>query len=289
MTKIDWLRMTDKGEGIADTYSAMLQYHLGQGSERKPFFGYSKSLRFDCGATMHWNDIRPDMGRMWDFNAEAIDSVGQEAAHVILSWTRDYPVNLRRIDIAHDILNQETSIDLIHNQVTRGMENGECRKRLYNPMLGDSKRILEIGARTSNLYTRAYDKGLELNLAEYKKDNWVRIEFEIKDDLAIGLQKAIHENSEMSYSEWIPAVWLGLFRNVFPQTPAMCGDWFSWGIQPIWGALPRKETDTRYWLETQVRSGILNYVANHNDGEQWFYDYCRGLIDDIEKRRNNKR
>lgn len=284
MSKLDWLRLTDKAETLPNSYSALLASHFGHGSERKPFFGYKKALRFDCGATMHWSDDRPDMGRMWDMNAECVDELGQESAMVILRWANSYPVSLRRIDIAHDILNQETSIEMLHNQLKRGMENGECRKRTLDPTLGDSKRIIEIGARSSNLFCRTYDKGLQLNLADYKLDNWIRIEFEIKDDLANGILVAAQQHHDIPYSEWLASVWLGLFRNVFPQNSAVCGSWFDWGINPIWGNLPKKETDTRYWLETQVRSGIINYAMTQDDPVEFCRKYFFFVLEGLERR-----
>ena len=289
MTRIDWLRLNDKAETLDGSFSALLSSHLGVGSPRSPFFGYKEALRFDCGATLHWHNDRPDMGRMWDFNGGAIEAIGQEAAMVILRWTDGKPVNLRRIDIAHDIFNGALPLETLHEQIKRGMENKECRKRFYNPTLGDSKRILELGARTSNLFCRVYDKGLELNLADYKIDNWNRIEFECKDDLAIGVLEAAHKNIDMPYGEWIAAVWLGMFRNFFPQNAVVCGDWFQWGIQPIWGSLPKRETDTLYWLQTQVKSGIVNHAMLQDDPVEFCRNYFFFVLNSLEERMNNAR
>lgn len=283
MTRIDWFRCVDKQTTNDKGFSAWIFDLLGTYIETKPFFGYKSAIRFECGATFHWHYDRPDMGRMWDFSGSTITELGQEAIHVIASTAcRHDAVNFRRIDLAHDVFNGEATIENIHKALLAGFESGECRKRTYNPTLGVTKRILELGSRSSDLFCRVYDKGLEQNIVNAKFDDWIRFEFEVKGDMAQALKSELVKHGDMKFSDFAAGAWLGLFMSFFPQNQAVLGTWFDWGITPIWGALPQKTPDTRYWLENQVKSGILNYVRSHEGGATWLADYFSSIVEALE-------
>lgn len=288
MTHIHWLRLTDKSESTSHTLSGRLADHFGQNKPHTPFFGYKLAYSWDCGATMHYSPDRPDMGRLWDFSGATCENLGMEAMSIILRWGSEFMAGCSRIDLAHDFFNGEVTPEEVKDDWYAGIENGTARKR--TPYYGDGAERNEflLGARTSDAYMRCYDKGLELNLNEFKKGEYTRIEFELKGKMSNAALLEYSVMREISIGEFCSSLWLGMANN-FLAAATLKKTPFQWGIMPTYLQLPKRANSTQYWLENQVKQGICNYALSLKDGDTWIADYLRYVLDSYVVERDNQK
>lgn len=288
MTIIHWLRITDHKQEVERSFSARLAEHLGSSKPQTPFFGYTLAHRFDCGASMHLSPNREDMGRLWDFNGETCETLGMETMSVILRWASEYSCTSSRIDLAHDFFGQELTVNEVAQDWYKGIETGGARKRKESWTDGAVRNEFNLGARSSDIYLRCYDKGMEMNLDEFKKGDWTRLEFELKGKMssAVLLERSVMRDTNIG--DFCASVWLGLAHG-FLAAETLQKTPFLWGIMPTYIQLPKRANATEYWLENQVKNGIINYALDKPNGEQWLADYLTFVIDSYKHKKANSK
>jgi len=279
--RIDWLSITDMNNTFsAYLYDALTEY----GAKAKPAkgrLGYTKASEFSDGITLLSGEER--MGLHWQLSGTGLDWLGQNNCYWLLSQALNHGCSLKRIDLAHDFNNFDVQVGDIRHDTLADMENGKVRKRKYNSFEGTDGNTFYVGSRSSDLYGRAYDKGLQLDLSEFKRGEWTRVEFEAKGDVAAEFGKGFITCD--SQRDYCAGVWYGWLQNMFSIETFK--DVLDWGILPIYCKVPRKSTDTRHWLETTVASGIVNYAMEQDEPIDWLTGYVMAIGSTIQQRMNN--
>jgi len=281
--RIDWISLTDMNRD----FSAYLYDALGEhGAKAKPAkarLGYKSASDFGDGITLLSGEER--MGLHWQFSGAGLDWLGQNNAYWVLSTALQQGCKLKRVDLAHDFNNGEVSVDDIRKKTLEAMEVGVVRKRKHNSFQGSDGDTFYVGSRSSDLFARAYDKGLQLDLEEFKRGDWVRTEFEAKGDVADEFAKGfIAADNQRDYCG---GVFIGWMNSMFSSLPFISH--LSWGIMPIYCKVPKKDTDTRHWIETVVRQGIINYCLTIDNPIDWLTEFAVGIGGEVQTAKNNSK
>lgn len=281
--RIDWLSITDmKRDFSAYLYDA-LNDHGVKAKPAKARLGYTAASDFGDGITLLSGEER--MGYHWQFSGAGLDWLGQNNAYWVLSTALQHGCSLKRVDLAHDFNNGEVSVDSIRKETIAAMNSGGVRKRKHNSFEGSDGDTFYVGSRSSDLYGRAYDKGLQLNLEEFKRGEWVRVEFEAKGDVALEFSKGFIASDNQR--DYCTSVWLGWNMNLFSQVPFQ--DAWEWGVMPIYCKVPKKETDAAHWLNTTVRQGIINFALTQPSPIDWLTEYALSIGQVISTVKGNQK
>jgi len=281
--RIDWLSITDmKRDFSAYLYDA-LSDHGVKAKPAKARLGYTAASDFGDGITLLSGEER--MGYHWQFSGTGLDWLGQNNAYWVLSTALQHGCSLKRVDLAHDFNNGEVSVAEIRKQTLIGMDCGAVRRRKHNSFEGSDGDTFYVGSRSSDLYGRAYDKGLQLNLEEFKRGEWVRVEFEAKGDVALEFSKGfIAADNQRDYCA---GVWCGWNNTMFSQVPFQ--DAYEWGVMPIYCKVPKKDTDAAHWLNTTVRQGIINFALTQSSPIDWLTEYALSIGQAISIAKDNQK
>ena len=194
---LDWIRLTGD-EGMLREIEALLEACFGVNSESNHGAKWFKrGLVWEPGVLLsseHQNkicqvDIQGSRLRLMegDFRVELLRRLMEKGLRVT------------RIDGALDLVDQRLSV--CENAETSCRKHELCHLRRYSPNNeykadGEPTRLmLKLGARTSPVCARIYDKGLEQGVA--LRGRWERIEIEWKEDRAATVgQELYYANDE---------------------------------------------------------------------------------------------
>jgi len=108
-------------------------------------------------------------------------SIGQDGFTMIKEFIEELKGHITRVDLTHDCLNGEVSLDCVRAWYEAGMFRSSSRGKYPNAQIIDDMgsgkgSSFYVGSRESGKYFRAYEKGKQLG---DKNSKWVRLELEI--------------------------------------------------------------------------------------------------------------
>lgn len=144
--------------------------------------GYAQARRYKSGAIVQWHDKHPKMGVHVTYSAQALQFAAENfkmSQSEILNHLTEF-ARVSRIDVCIDVDNVEIDIRQLHLDMRSGKVKTRAKTFDY---VESAKAGNEFGARTAYVGSmhkrkkllRVYDKGLQLNLDNFK----TRFELEV--------------------------------------------------------------------------------------------------------------
>jgi hypothetical protein len=115
------------------------------------------------------------------FTGLGCQSIGQDGFTMIRETLEDTKGHITRVDLTHDCLLGEVSLDCVRSWYESGLFRSSTRGKYPNAQIIDDMgsgkgSSFYVGSRESGKYFRAYEKGKQLG---DKNSKWVRLELEI--------------------------------------------------------------------------------------------------------------
>jgi len=186
---IDWISVTVPFQRAMDLEHRVVlvdDFQAGFISQRGSM-GYVNARRYNSGAVAQWHESNRSMGYHVTYSAQALRYAAEnfnlsqdEILEVLSSVGR-----VSRIDLAIDLSNVKVDIRQLHQDAVHGVLKTRAKTFDY---VESAKKGQELGASTTYIGSmskrkkllRIYDKGMQLNLDEYK----TRFELELHGQLA---------------------------------------------------------------------------------------------------------
>lgn len=236
---------------------------------------YTEAVRVG-DATIHWHPEHPEFRVMVRLDGEALRNMRLRGVtdNVIFDWIEGNEGRVTRIDLALDLFDSGGHVlDIFHawkcNQVATTARTVTIFSR--EGVTEDKGATVYIGSRSSEKYTRIYDKGKEQNTDL----DWIRIEIELKGDRAVlavnDIKKHGKENAIMTY-----------VRDVIEWSDV---EWF----EQIWGdeyelfeleRVGRPETNHERWIR-EVCLPAVHEAAKR--GQMGVLDALRAIVIEVEE------
>ena len=265
---IDWYSYT----ADSPTYhpqSTMKCIELAHG-----LYGYTNGVKFLDGRIELVNPSQPKMRIHVQYSGSAL-SYGYENYNLnpfeIIALE---PANMRvrRIDVALDIKPGSIDIAALAKMTEEKHYISKATKSLYFRTLQEKGETLYVGAPTSNIRLRIYDKAAEQGL----DGDWTRIELQVRGNQAHALRNAIAAPG-------------GGAAMIAPTIRAFCDYPESREYQQVIGNKSSElsppqtsQTDTRAWLLTTVITALSREIARDETGKfttKWQTALRLGLVE----------
>jgi hypothetical protein len=255
---VDWFSGTKiTGPLIFDT---AFPQDMGQTvSTAKPRNGYNRGDMLRCGAVVLYHSKYRDMGYHAQFDGASLRElrmVGMTDTQIVRRLS-SMAMKASRIDVAMDVFGSESlTVPAIANAVERGDIIAVTKKATYTHGVGGSANgaTLYLGSRTSERMLRVYDKAAEQGIDGMR---WLRLEFEIKEEQAHAVQRALVVNNEIA----------GIFRAIWASFVKKCAfvelDQAIGSTSVTIPDVPRKAHSTVVWLLDQVVPAMVNFQEQH--------------------------
>jgi len=215
---------------------------------------YNKAEENKQGVRRYWNTENPSQGKRVVLAGQA-SGVLLENQFNFLQWINSTPRKATRIDYAVDILHSKFTPNVVRRHLLAGEAVTHARSKLRNGELIEDGDTQYIGRKTSETYTKIYDKKAEM-AADF---SWTRIE--------TTYQGARAHPSLRSYCECKSTKPLITRHIDFPQ-------WSDWlqimSRDVVEFSIPQRQTATRAWLLGQVAKAIAKELARDEDHLLWF-------------------
>jgi hypothetical protein len=259
MAKFDWISVT--------AHNHEFSYYLnmwGRGKPSKPKNGYSAAMSWGKGISLYWGEKR--MGEHLCLTGDGIAEYGEIQSALLVQNLANLGVNFTRLDLAQDILDSET-VGEIASSAKFKMGEGVIRERQYKSFASkDTTETFYCGSRSSEVFTRVYDKGLKFG---YDSQFWTRVEHECKRRTAQEIALSLTRAGDGKLADKINSLWAGL-------TLAMLGDSIPsiglWGLTPEFIGVKPKERDRLGWINSTVLKSLARAYSEY--GHAWFCEYA---------------
>lgn len=240
---------------LLDDFQAGYKAHRGTN-------GYLNARRYNSGAIAQWHDNHPSMGYHVTYSAQALRYAAEN-----FNLTQDEILEtlsgvgrVSRLDLAIDLSNVKVDIRQLHQDAVHGVLKTRAKTFDY---VESAKKGQELGASTTYIGSmhkrkkllRIYDKGMQLNLDEYK----TRFELELHGQLAQNASMTLKNDIE-NMGKTIKSLINGYAD--FSQTHVK--DWMA-SDNPIKISHPvYQKSDTAAWLidvvaKTLAKETYLDY------------------------------
>lgn len=159
-------------------------------SKATPHFGYRQAWTLKSGATMQYNDARPDMG---------INVIYPGSVLTSRSWVDTLKVvsdrgHITRLDVTIDVFDPSFDLEGLYKLVDAGQAVTKARRISF--IQSSTGQTLYVGDRASERMLRIYDKGGEQG--NQLGEHW-RIEAELKGKAATSVAKRLIVNTDEGY------------------------------------------------------------------------------------------
>ena len=208
---IDWMRWSGTMTRFKHVF-VLLEEIFGikenEFTDKKGIYFYENMLEHPSGLKVIYT--RDGMGRnsesmVVEMSGSVIQHFGLRDSLKFNHYLYHSGFKFTRCDVALDTVGENISII---DEVTQACDTGYmCKTRSYEPKISVSSDMLtahgvNLGSRSSSIYYRFYDKGLEQDQGlkssqrKYEVGEWIRMELEIKQERAVefGLIVARHES-----------------------------------------------------------------------------------------------
>ena len=222
-------------------------------------YGYTNGVKFLDGRIELVNPGQPKMRTHVQYSGSAL-SYGYENYHLSpFDVIALEPINqrVRRIDVALDIKPGSIDIASLARMTDKRHYISKATKATYYKTLQQEGETLYVGAPTSKLRLKVYDKAAEQGL----DGDWTRIELQVRGEQAQTLRDRI-----VSADNGVAII--------APTIRAYCDYPESREYQQVLGnksielSPPQpSETDTRAWLLTTVISALSSELAKDENGK----------------------
>jgi len=198
---IDWISVTYKS--CPDSYWKTLPEDGANRVEYSPKNGYTIGYRCRTGATIQWNDDRPDMGHHVVYSASAIKEASEEFGYTqerILHYLTEFG-RVARIDLRIDAENYGVNISDLYQQALNGKVETRSKTAGYEDSgtVGSKEagpNTVYIGSRKNRKkLLRVYDKGAQMGLELDLK----RFEIEYHGEIARNAVKTLKSTNMSDY------------------------------------------------------------------------------------------
>lgn len=241
-------------------------------------YGYTNGVKFLDGRIELVNPGQPKMRTHVQYSGTAL-SYGYEIYEVSpfeIIALEPVSMSVKRIDVALDVKPGSIDIRELARMTDIGHYVSKSTSAMYINTLGEKGETLYIGAPSSKIRLRIYDKAAEQGLDE----DWTRIELQVRGKQAHDLRDRIVSASDNTVI-------------IAPAIRAFCDFPESREYQQVLGrksdglSPPQpSETDTRAWLLTTVISALSRELARDEAGNfasDWQTALRLGL-DDAKKK-----
>jgi len=215
---------------------------------------YTHAQENTQGVKRFWNIENAKQGRSVVLSGAA-SAILQDNQLDFLQWVNTSGRKATRIDYALDITHSKLTPALVGWHLLNGVAVTHASSRLRIGELGANADTQYIGKKTSETYTRVYDKGLE-----QKVDfAWLRVETIYQGERA---RPSLQEYCECQSTRPLIKAHID-----FPK-------WRDWKIIMSGDVAkldtPARETRTRAWLLSQVAKSVAREIAMDEDHTFWF-------------------
>lgn len=267
----DWIEFTIKDIKHEDIILQVLEMEIANfTSLERGRYGYRQCLIY--GNILVLYDGREDMGVHVILTGQGCrEYENKDTLLNLLKRINDKKGKLTRIDIAID---DKIGKIIPFNKIIEDIKQGNVVSRWKSSLkllkrdLSTGKVIgetLNLGARSSEIYMRIYNKGLEQKEKDPTLQHWVRMELEIKKKKAEKLHKILLEINNIGVI--VAKVILNYIRFL---TPSKDKNKSRWEIRPYWQnilketeklslsskAETRTVEDVRNWIEKQIAPSL---------------------------------
>lgn len=257
---IDWLGFTSDIVTLPTPGMYAYAAHKAGWTADKARNGYRVAYRNENGASVSWNEDRPDMRVLTQYSGKALEHYIDDGVEPIriANFHAQQGARLTRIDLAIDIHDKFVDIPELYKMLNDGRAKSASTK--YNLIVGsDGGSTLYVGSRQSDKMLRAYDKAAEQAVPGF----WYRFELEIKNDVANEIGKRL---STMTGFQLV-SMTKGLLSNMvsFPQ------DWWKLIVNNDylidWTISHKQSDNIKNWLADQVAPALANYMLRGGDSD----------------------
>lgn len=244
--KIDWLAYSQK----TNVEWGFPEYIKDKWKPISPLRNYTNGEENEQGVKRFWNTITMTQGKYVVFGGSVLPTL-QENQEQFLQWVSSHETKVTRIDFCVDIIRSKTfnpKSVVSHLRAKKVKTHAQSIPKYSDDWKGGFTQY--IGKKTSETYTRIYDKGMEQK-TDY---TWSRIETVYQG-----------ERAEAALSAYL------LHKSTVPLIRAHVDfpDWKQWNrvMQADKGKLvyEKRISNTRKWLLDSVASSIAKELLLDDD------------------------
>lgn len=184
---IDWLQVTYP----SDAKQILIDHPLFKSKhECNPLRGYKKAEILECGATVHWNPDRPEMGIHVQMTGKVLQTIRPEITdQQLLFKIIPYVKKVSRLDFAIDTEWQTDFNDLERHAEIDNV--AKTRLGYYARITSPTGNTMYWGSPKSDKRVRIYDKRGEMGI---DGPPMTRLELQLRNDKAMTMAKNIVNN-----------------------------------------------------------------------------------------------
>lgn len=267
---IDWLSFTQDLTVLPVPSQFCINAKHGDWYNDTAHNGYKQAFRNANGASVQWNEDRPDMRVLTQYSGKALERYISEgtSSYTVARHHAQMGYRATRIDLAIDVHDSGMDITKMYRQLKNGKAtSGSTKINLIEGI--DGGCTLYIGSRQSERMIRIYDKAAEQSIP----GDWKRIEIELKGEVARGLGTRLATLTENQ----LGSVAKGILQSMvcFPGElwQHIIADNAPFGL-----TVSHKQSDNlKGWLADQVAPAIARYLLQGGDHD--ILDQLAYLVD----------
>ena len=248
--KIDWIAYS-QAVTLEWDFPAYIDTHW---KEIRPLPRYDHGQENKQGVKRFWSSETPSQGRFVVLAGRA-SAILRENQYDFLQWVSITGRKATRIDYALDITHSKLTPQVVRRHLLAGEAVTHALSKLRVGELGGDGDTQYVGRKSSETYTRIYDKAVEQSV-DY---SWCRVESVYQGDRA--------KPSLQSYCGCKSVRPLIRKHVDFPKwrdwQEIMSGDLVQFNM-------PQHETATRAWLLGQVAKAMARELARDEEHSFWF-------------------
>jgi len=215
---------------------------------------YNKAEENKQGVRRYWNTENPKQGKRVVLAGSA-SGVLQDEQYGFLEWIVNTGRKATRIDYAVDILHSKFTPQVVRRHLLLGEAVTHASSKLRTGELVKDGDTQYIGRKTSETYTKVYDKQAE----QHADFHWTRIETTYQGERA---RPSLNTYCECKSTRPL------ITRHIdFPE-------WQDWvrimSRDVVQFSVPQRETATRAWLLSQVAKALAKELHRDEDHAFWF-------------------
>jgi len=260
--KIDWIAYSQKMYLDWE----FPQYIDNYWKEIRPLQFYDHGEENKQGVKRYWSKEHPEQGRRVVLAGQS-SAILQENQFAFLQWINTTERKATRIDYALDITHSRLTPQVVRRHLLNGEAVTHAKSLLRVGELINEGDTQYVGRKSSETYTRIYDKG-----AEQKTDfQWLRVETIYQGERA---RPSLETYCQCKSTRPLIA------RHIdFPE-------WKDWiqimSRNVVQFSVPPHETATRSWLLGQVAQAMAKELHRDEDHIFWF-DFQQAVQNELDR------
>jgi len=234
--------------------------------EIRPLQFYDHGEENKQGVKRYWSKEHPEQGRRIVLAGQS-SAILQENQFAFLQWINTTDRKATRIDYALDITHSRITPQTVRRHLLNGEAVTHAKSLLRTGELINEGDTQYVGRKSSETYTRIYDKG-----AEQKTDfQWLRVETIYQGDRA---RPSLETYCQCKSTRPLIA------RHIdFPE-------WKDWlqimSRNVVQFSVPPHQTATRAWLLGQVAQAMAKELHRDEDHIFWF-DFQQAVQNELDR------